>query len=43
MPTRLHTEKAFEEAIEAALLSSRDGRDWQMGYPANFQQAFGLG
>jgi len=42
MPTRLHTEKAFEEAIEAALLSSRDGRDWQMGYPANFSKPLAL-
>jgi type I restriction enzyme R subunit len=40
MPTRLHTEKAFEEAIEAALLSPEGG--WQKGEAAQFNRQLAL-
>lgn len=40
MSTRQHTEKAFEEAIEAALLSPEGG--WQKGDAAHFSRALAL-
>ncbi|GAB4495712.1 MAG: DEAD/DEAH box helicase family protein [Saprospiraceae bacterium] len=40
MPNRLHTEKAFEDAIEAALLSAEGG--WQRGDAANFSRQLAL-
>ena len=40
MSTRLHTEKAFEEAIEAALLSPEGG--WQKGDAAQFSRQLAL-
>lgn len=40
MLTRLHTESAFEEAIEAALLSPEGG--WQKGNPAHFNRQLAL-
>ena len=38
--TRLHTETAFEDAIEAALLSAEGG--WQQGDAANFSRQLAL-
>lgn len=38
--TRLHTEKVFEEAIEAALLSPEGG--WQKGDAAQFSRQLAL-
>ena len=40
MPTRIHTEQAFEEAIEAVLLSPEGG--WQKGFADNFNRALAL-
>ena len=40
MPTRIHTEQAFENAIEATLLSPESG--WQKGLADNFNRALAL-